>query len=298
MRGHDTSIVDRLAKETRGLYWVSRKAIDEFVAQKADLKRWRRGAPRFVLKLAKWDLAKVEGLVAQCVKRRLCRVEALELAEGDRVLRHLNSVRDADLYQLEPHKSLAFKALKNEWSRGRGTAEHLETVVRMLDERQLPEFVLGVLVPKMNAESSGDSETEVPDTAHYYGIAEYNTRLMERVRAESVPLLFRLLRQDTLSVDELRFSWGDIVEAAARYCVSATKTTMQSLFLLLVSRLNHKEGYSKRDFYEDLRAGLQRGDANVGSYLAKDTFRADSCFRFIKEFEPLVAGRDEELFPG
>lgn len=268
---------------------MSKKSIDEFVVQIKDLKEVRRGAPRFVLKLVNWDYEKVESLVSQCVKRRLCRVVVLELTAGDRVLRELNSVKDSDLYRLEPHKSLAFKALKNEWSRGCGTTERLKMVVRMLDEHQLPEFVHSVLVPV--CDSSG-SEDEIRSL----DVTDYNRILMEKVRAESVPLVFQLLRQDILSVDELHFSWRDIVEAAGRYCVGSTKTTLQSLFLLLVFRLNHKEGYTKRDFYEDLRAGLKKGDADVGSYLARDTFRADTCFRFIKEFEPLVIGRDGELF--
>lgn len=294
VKGNDTVCVDRLAKETDGLYWLSRNSIDEFAVQRGDLKKSRRGAPRFVLKLVKWDYEKVKSLVAQCVKRRLCKVVVLQLSDGDRVLRQLNAVKDADLYRLEAHKSLAFKALKNEWSSGRGTAEHLQMVVCLLDEHQLTDFVLNVLVP-VGDESSGESEAEASVLPN--DVADYNRRLLARVRAETVPLLIELLRRDTLCIDELRFSWCDILEAAARYCVGGTTTTLQSLFLMLVFRLNHKQNYTKRDFYEDLREGLKRGDAHVGSYLVQNTFRSDACFRFIKEFESSVVGRDGELFP-
>lgn len=275
--------VERLKGCVHGLYWLSKKSIDEFVVYEGVINQRKCNVPRFVLKIVSWDYDQIKSLVLQCVKRRLCKIVILQI-QSSAVLNALNCVRDTELYNIKSHKAVAFRVLKNEWCKGVQNIEHLKAVLLTLNEGDLDEFVYNVLAPSSESSSSYSSDNNT-DTTQFF----------KHQLVLTTPKLFTDLQCKPL--DCLKASWYDILEAVGKYCIHTTYRTLQSLFILLVYRLNHVENYTRLEFYRDLKNGLERGDSNVGSYLNKPAFRIDTCSRFIKEFDTVVNGRNGAIFP-
>lgn len=267
--------VNRL-KSVDKLYWLSRKSIDAFAIDERVINLRKRSAPRFDLKLVEWDYDRIKHIVHQCAKRRLLKPRVLGLKHNrSALLNDINRVDDKDLYKLPPHKTVAFRALKNEWCNGRYNMGHLKTLVCMLDEGDLDDFVYSVLEDVGSESSDSDDENQQMPRAGFFE-----------------PVLIKHLRNET--VNDINVTWSEVLESVGRYCIAATQTTLQSLFIALVDRLNNKPHYSKLEFLKDLKNGLIKGDRDVGSYLDKPPFRTDTCYRFILEFETAV--RDGGVF--
>ncbi|AAS82667.1 ORF71 [Agrotis segetum granulovirus] len=271
--------INQLRNDER-LFWLSRQSIDEYNRLlQTNISVHKRRAPRFVLKIVEWDYELLKKELKKYQQRRLLKVKVLRLVEPKKVLKVINEIHENSLYALSAHKSIAFKTLKNEWSREKHNYELLKCVVRMLDRGELDSFVEGVLALQKNEYSTTSSESSDEGD-----VKKIDKGVLLKIVCNKRPKIFEKLEsREYESVSD----WDTIIHAVGRYCVLETKNTLESLFIKLILKLNNytSTNCTKSQLLEDLRSGLERGHPKIGSLLTCRPLRTDTCARFIKNFE-------------